>query len=178
MSKNQDLSEAGKCLIGRVDKSGIHGRGLFATENVRKGTFVCRYVGEIIDNAEANRRLEDGNPYIVSLSTRRNVDGKNRWNVARFLNHACTPNCELGVVGDEIHVTTTKAIQKGGEFTIDYGFEFDPEEFQDWPCHCGSPDCLGFLVGGDDRDKLHKHLHEEAARRRAAQNGNGSVPGR
>ena len=40
---------------------------------------------------------------------------------ARFVNHDCDPNAELASNGDEIRVTTTKAIDPAEEITLYYG---------------------------------------------------------
>lgn len=37
-------------------RSKVHGFGLFATERIDKGTYICEYTGEIIDNGTANKR--------------------------------------------------------------------------------------------------------------------------
>jgi len=43
----------------RVRSSRIHGRGVFATRRIRKGTRIIEYVGDRVSHAEADRRYED-----------------------------------------------------------------------------------------------------------------------
>ena len=49
-------------------QSGIHGRGVYARRHIPKGTRLIEYTGELIDNAEADRRYEDE---LIALSLER-----------------------------------------------------------------------------------------------------------
>lgn len=76
------------------------GWGLRAQEDIKKGTFVVEYVGEIIDEGECKRRLEkktatnDSNFYFLTIDKDRIIDAGPSGNLARFMNHSCDPNCE------------------------------------------------------------------------------------
>ena len=41
-------------------------------------------------------------------------------NIARFINHSCTPNCYSRVIGDQIWIIAGRNIRKGEELTYDY----------------------------------------------------------
>ena len=41
-------------------------------------------------------------------------------NVARFINHACKPNCYSQIIGKEIWIRAGKNIEPGEELTYDY----------------------------------------------------------
>ena len=41
-------------------------------------------------------------------------------NVARFINHSCTPNCYTQVIGDMIWIRAARNIRSGEELTYDY----------------------------------------------------------
>ena len=60
------------------------------------------------------------------------VDG----NVARFINHACKPNCWIEIDGKTIWVRAARTIRKGEELTYDYNTEGDKVI----PCRC-RPGC-------------------------------------
>src|SRR4029453_3565762 len=77
----------------RVGTSLIAGQGLFAEQDVKQGTKILRYIGEKITQAESDRRLAAGNVYIFGLNERYSIDGSMRKNTARYINHACDPNC-------------------------------------------------------------------------------------
>ena len=46
--------------------------------------------------------------------------------------------------GLKVWVYAIKNIKKGSK-TYDYGFGFD-EDYKDFPCKCGSKNCVGFIV--------------------------------
>ena len=124
--------------------SAIHGVGAFAKADIPKGTRVLEYVGEKIDKQESLRRCETNNPYIFTLDETGDIDGNVSWNPARFVNHSCAPDCEVEVDGGRIWVVASRDINAGEEITFNYGF--DLEDYQQYPCHCGAPDCAGYIV--------------------------------
>jgi hypothetical protein len=79
------------------------GWGCRAMENVRRGTLVIEYVGEVIDMHEMRDRMtrqrietpQDRDFYIMELDEGYYIDGKRRGSLSRFINHSCDPNCEL-----------------------------------------------------------------------------------
>jgi SET domain-containing protein len=125
-------------------RSGIHGTGGFASLPIPKGTRIIEYVGEKIDKRESLRRCEANNQYIISLSADWDLDGDFQWNLARLLNHSCAPNCEAEKLGEQIWITAIRDIAAGEELTFNYGF--DLEQYREYPCNCGSPNCIGFIV--------------------------------
>lgn len=124
--------------------SGIHGMGGFARRKIRKGTPLIEYVGEKISKAEAAKRIAAENPFIFSLDDDFDVDGDVAWNPARFLNHSCEPNAESEIYGDQIWILAIRDIQPGEEITFNYCY--DLESYEENPCRCGSPKCVGYMV--------------------------------
>jgi SET domain-containing protein len=53
----------------RIGNSPIDGQGLFAAQDIAKGTRIIAYVGEKITRRESARRLEAGNAYIFHMSS-------------------------------------------------------------------------------------------------------------
>ena len=127
-----------------IGPSPIHGLGCFARCGIPKGIRVIEYVGERIDKRESLRRCEADNPYIFSLTQEEDLDGNFEWNRARLLNHSCAPNCEAELVDGRIWLTTIREVVLGEELTFNYGF--DLEAYRDYPCQCGSPGCVGFII--------------------------------
>jgi hypothetical protein len=60
---------------------------------------VIEYCGEVIDQEESDRRLAEmklrgeTNFYLFAVSPSHIIDAGQKGNLARFLNHACNPNC-------------------------------------------------------------------------------------
>jgi hypothetical protein len=112
-------------------RRGLHGLGLVSVRAFRKGARVVEYVGETIDDAEADRR---SNRYLFEVKKDLNIDGSVRWNAARYVNHACRPNCEAHVVGKRVFYVARRRILPGEELTVDYDHYIAPHG-----CRCDAP---------------------------------------
>ena len=67
------------------------------------------------------------------------------WDIARYVNHDCDPNCISTEFGFEIAV---RAIAPGEELTNDYAnIGMLPEE--QMVCYCGAPRCRGLVSPAD-----------------------------
>jgi hypothetical protein len=125
-------------------ESAIDGFGGFAKLDLMKGARILEYLGEKIDKQESARRCEANNVYIFALNEQQDIDGAVDWNPARLLNHSCSPNCEAQFDEDRIWIIALRNIRAGEELTFNYGF--DLQDYRDYPCQCGSADCVGFIV--------------------------------
>ncbi len=113
------------------------GLGLFANQEFKKGDFIIEYTGEQITHEESDRR---GGKYLFILNEKIVVDGKERKNTARYINHACSPNAEAETDDEEkkIRIFARRKIKKGEEITYDYGKEYWKEYIQPYGCRCAS----------------------------------------
>jgi hypothetical protein len=66
----------------RVSTSRIAGQGLFAGQDIKKGTKIIQYIGEKIIREESERRLAAGSVYIFGLNERYAIDGNTPKNTA------------------------------------------------------------------------------------------------
>lgn len=163
---------AGKSKYCEVLSSSIHNRGVFATRDIPVETKIIEYVGEKIDKDESDRRgwaqlakaqeTGDAAVYIFTLNDDWDIDGDYDWNTARLINHSCAPNCEAYIDDEEeeIWIWSLDEIKKGEELLFNYGF--DLENYEDHPCRCGSPKCVGYIAGEDYWKELKKTLQEKA----------------
>ncbi|XP_055616914.1 nuclear receptor binding SET domain protein isoform X2 [Toxorhynchites rutilus septentrionalis] len=129
------------------------GWGLVTLEDIRQGQFVIEYVGEVINNAELARRLQqkqdqkDENYYFLTVDSELTIDAGPKGNLARFINHSCEPNCEtmLWRVGgaQAVGLFAIKDVKAGEELTFNYNFESKGNKKK--ICHCGATKCSGFI---------------------------------
>ncbi|XP_042508772.1 histone-lysine N-methyltransferase SUVR5-like isoform X2 [Macadamia integrifolia] len=151
-----------------VFKTKNKGWAVRAAEAISWGTFVCEYIGEVLNDQEANRRGErydtEGCSYLYDIDTHINdlngltdgavpyvIDATKYGNVSRFINHSCSPNlvnyqvlvesmdCQLAHIG----LYASRDIAVGEELAYDYRYKLLPGEGR--PCHCGAPNCRGRL---------------------------------
>ena len=127
-----------------VKPSGIHGLGVFARQNLVKDTRILEYVGERVSKEESLRRRKGGNFFVFIVTDQFDIDGAVEWNPARFINHSCVPNCDARMEDEHIWIIARRDIGVGEELTFNYGY--DLQDYEDHPCHCGAPGCLGFMV--------------------------------
>ena len=91
---------------------------MFACAPIKKGQFIARYSGRKIDTDTAD---ELNNKYLFEINTRWTIDGANRRNVARYINHSCRPNAEPYFVKQVIKIRAIKNIKPEEEITYNYG---------------------------------------------------------
>ena len=105
-------------------KSKLHGYGVFAAEPINKNTRIINYDGELIDHTESFKRetkyLERGEIWCFTVNRRWVRDAMVGGNVARFINHSCTPNCWTEIVDKTIWIRASRRIEPGEELTYDY----------------------------------------------------------
>ncbi len=111
------------------------GLGVKTLEPIEKGGFVIEYVGEVLTEKQANER---GGKYLFETSKDRFIDGTARSNTARYLNHSCTPNCEVEIRGGHILIFALRKIKAGEELEYDYGKEYFDEHIKPFGCRCGA----------------------------------------
>jgi len=127
-----------------VRESKIHELGVFAKQKITANTKVVEYVGRLISKEESKQLCISGNNYIFELDDKTDIDGNVDWNIARFINHSCKPNCEAQIIDGHIWIVSIRDIEPGEELTFNYGYSI--ENYHDYPCKCGSNKCIGFMV--------------------------------
>ena len=142
----------------KIKKSNIDNRGLYANADIKDGTKIIEYKGKIVTKKEVEENSKFDNDkaiYLFNLNTRYDLDGDFKYNTARLINHSCNPNCEVAGVGLKVWVYAIRDIKKGEELSYDYGFGYD-EFYKDFPCRCGSKNCVGYIVREGSRWRIKK----------------------
>lgn len=160
---------ATKTPWAEVRGSSIHGRGMFASQKIPRGTRVIEYVGERITKAEALRREElrkrraarggDGCIFTFEVNRTADIDGRVPWNTARYINHSCAPNCESQIVRGRVWIVSLREIKPGEELSYDYCYDYD--HYTDHPCRCGAKNCAGYIVRSSQRWRVRHASHKE-----------------
>lgn len=121
-------------------RSGIHGWGVFATQTIPKNKRIIDYAGEKISTKASARReskyLAKGHIWCFRINSRWVRDAAVGGNVARYINHSCTPNCWVEIKGDTIWIRASRTIRRGEELTYDYSTDGS----KIIPCRC-RPGC-------------------------------------
>ena len=146
----------------RIEKSNIDrtGRGLYATKDIKEGNKIMNYIGNIITKkqTEVSEKFDNTKPiYLFNLNSRYDLDGDVSWNTARLINHSCSNNCDYEGKDLKLWVIAIKDIIKGEELTCDYGFSYDAD-YKQFPCKCGSINCVGYIVREGSRWRINKKL--------------------
>ncbi|KAA8517390.1 hypothetical protein F0562_017683 [Nyssa sinensis] len=174
------MSQAGLRVCLEVFKSKDKGWGLRSWDPIRAGAFICEYAGEVIDKSKAEEFESEYEDDYIFYATRTYqplggmpgdsieppkipfplvISAKNGGNVARFMNHSCSPNVFWQPVLREnnnecyLHIAfyAIRHIPPMKELTYDYGIiQNDKADQRRKKCFCGSLKCRGMGNGGTD----------------------------
>ncbi|XP_063065935.1 histone-lysine N-methyltransferase NSD3 isoform X3 [Engraulis encrasicolus] len=136
-----------------VHKTHERGWGLKTKQDLKKGDFVMEYVGELIDSEECRQRIRHAtenhvtNFYMLTLTKDRVIDAAVKGNVARFINHSCSPNCETQkwTVSGELRIGLFTLCDIPADTELTFNYNLDCLGNCRTPCHCGAQNCSGFL---------------------------------
>jgi SET domain-containing protein len=130
-TKNKSkLNGARSFRVGR-SRTGL---GVFATEPIKKNTYIVEYTGPLLTNAECEK-IPD-NRYLFEVNARWTIDGSPRKNVARYINHSCRPNADPMIRDRRIRIKAIKNIAAGDEITYDYGKDHFNAYIKPKGCRC------------------------------------------
>ncbi|HEY2675870.1 MAG TPA: SET domain-containing protein-lysine N-methyltransferase [Steroidobacteraceae bacterium] len=138
-----------------VRHSRIHGFGVFASRQIRKGTTIIEYLGDRVTPEEADRRYQDKDPkdghtFLFTVDRKTVIDAGLNGNEARFVNHGCDPNCQTYNTGTRIFIEALRTIRPGEELSYDYQISRDDDDPADidqvFACHCGAHSCRGSML--------------------------------
>ena len=123
-------------------KTSFVGKGVFAKASFVTDEKICRIFGRVV----SDEAYESASCMDLGDGTVLEPEGP-----CLFLNHSCSPNCELIIWEDEpappeMCLHAIKTIQIGDELTIDYAWPANVTI----PCQCGSESCRGWIVAASE----------------------------
>ena len=139
----------------QIRRSGVHGKGVFALQDLAEGEQLVEYIGEVISWAEAERRHphDPQNPnhtFYFHIDEDHVIDGLHGGNASRWINHSCAPNCEADQQGNRVFIRALRAIAAGEELSFDYGLIIDERYTAklkaEYACWCGADECRGTML--------------------------------
>ncbi len=141
-------------------RSGVHGKGVFAVQDLAEGEVLIEYVGEVISWKEALRRhphdpKDPNHTFYFHVDEKHVIDAKHGGNSSRWINHSCAPNCEADEQEGRVFIKALRNIPTGQELFYDYGLIIDApytkKLLAEYPCWCGAPGCRGTLLAPKDK---------------------------
>lgn len=151
-----------------VRQSPVHGKGVFALRPIAAGERIIEYRGERISWDQATERAAQrcgpvNHTFYFSLADGRVIDGGRRGNDARWINHACEPNCEAYEEDGRVYIHALRDIDEGEELNYNYALVYDerhtPALKRLFACRCGTPACNGTMLA----PKRRRRRTEDAA---------------
>jgi len=136
------------------------GWGVRTKERIPKGAFVVEYVGEVVSDAECERRMweaksrEEKNFYMMEISADKVIDARHKANISRLINSSCQPNCRSQKCVDastgevRVGIFALRDIEPNEELSYNYQFQHFAHEEElktSFGCRCGAPNCIGTL---------------------------------
>jgi hypothetical protein len=126
-----------------VKPSHIEGRSLFTKVPLRVRQKIGEFAGERISLREGRQRAKSQKWIaIVELNNGQAIDAANESTGFRFINHSCSPNTFLRVIGERAEFYALHPIKAGTELTVDC---YPSHHNGTLPCKCSRATCRGIL---------------------------------
>lgn len=112
---------------------GLSGLGLVATDTIADDENIIEYIGPRLKLSEVS---DKPNQYLMEIANNKYIDGSNRTNIARYVNHSCEPNAYLVIERGRAWIRAAREIDPGEEITFDYGEDFFDTYIKPKGCRC------------------------------------------
>ncbi|KAF3328240.1 histone-lysine N-methyltransferase, H3 lysine-9 specific SUVH4-like protein [Carex littledalei] len=161
------VSQHGLKFPLEVFRTNRRGWGVRSLSSIPSGSFVCEYIGELLQDQVAEKRKNDEYRFNIrwpstdeggSSSEGYSIDTLEMGNVGQFINHSCSPNLYVqNVLFDHddkkmphIMFFAHDNIPPLKELTYDYNYSIGAARYSDSSvkvkeCYCGTSECKGRL---------------------------------
>ncbi|KAL3521368.1 hypothetical protein ACH5RR_019517 [Cinchona calisaya] len=148
------VSQHGPQFPLEVFRTKSTGWGVRSQVEIPSGSFICEYIGEVLQDKEADKKSNDEYLFDLGDGNGFTIDAEHYGNVGRFINHSCSPNLYAQNVlynhDDKrlphIMFFATKNIPALKELTYDYNYSRVSDangNIKEKKCYCGSRKCSG-----------------------------------
>ena len=136
-TKNHSRNGQTKKKKFRVAKSGVHGRGVYATAAIRKGARIIEYAGRHLPWKEAmdlppHRPDEPYHTFFFSIDNGDVIDANVGGNESRWINHSCAPNCETEEEDNRIFVSRCEILSRAKNYSTIIGSSRRSDAQKNW----------------------------------------------
>ena len=149
------VTDASAPLPFEIRESPMQGLGAFAARAIPADTRLIEYAGARLTPAESEARYPDlpgarHHTFLFAIDDDVVIDAAVDGNEARFINHACDPNCDAVIEDGRIWIETVRDVPSGEELAYDYAYLLEerhsPAAKRRFPCHCGAARCRGTIL--------------------------------
>ncbi|XP_074336778.1 histone-lysine N-methyltransferase, H3 lysine-9 specific SUVH5-like [Apium graveolens] len=149
------VSQHGVKFQLEVFKMKAKGWGVRSRNFISSGSFICEYVGELLNDKQAEERI-GLDEYLSDIGDEDGfaIDAAQKGNIGRFTNHSCSPNLFAQDVLHDHHdkmmphvmLFATQNIPPFQELSYDYNYKIDQVydsngNVKEKKCNCGGADC-------------------------------------
>ena len=120
------------------------GHGVFAVEPIRANEAIVAFGGYSVTRATLDSMPELRRQHSMQIDDDLFLASPGG-EPGDMVNHSCQPNC--GIRGS-IVVVAMRDIEPGEELTFDYAMS-DSQDYDEFICACGAPECRGIVTGSD-----------------------------
>ena len=129
-----------------IKKAPKKGLGVFAKEEIKKGTVIGDYLGKVIKTAQYNLESDKKGLYLMYMTDQACIYPDLKKPGIHLFNHACQPNCWIHAYHGHTLFFALRNIKVDEELTISYLLS-PKDDCRICPhnCHCSSKNCTGTM---------------------------------
>lgn len=127
----------------KLAKSRIHGVGAFTEVPIPARRKIGSMGGTIVSERKANAKAKQIKVlHLVEYGNGKTLDGSKNGNALSHVNHSCSPNSYIRILGLHVEFYALRRIKPNEEITCDYGITYHDGALK---CGCGAKNCKGAL---------------------------------
>lgn len=123
------------------------GHGVFATRIVEPGELLTLWGGEVATHDQLTTLSDHMRIHSLQVADDLYLVPHKDLESPDYFNHSCAPNAGLS---GQIALVSLRPIQIDEEVTYDYAMS-DSSAYDEFVCHCGTPQCRKVIRGSDWR---------------------------